>query len=227
MVKMFTSIDEKVFISMDLTALSAGEIHLAYHLKEGIKTDDLEEKIGSETIQLYYCYYRSLLKFESALIKSEKMPGFKKLFEACSALVKAGEFFNTGELEIRARFYMFLERELAFPADVYATIEQYKHLFDDSMKLDGTMKRGLKRYFALDFMLYWLVVDLYAKHKKPCIPLVLAFLDEQQIEAGNEQAIRQRVTRLRKERHWGHPRDVIRSFQLDADGTLKKRTFDS
>ncbi len=227
MAKRFTTIDERVFISMDLTALDTGKIHWAYPLKKGTKTDGLAEKIGIETIQLYYCYYRSLLRFESALTKSKKMPGFIKLSEACNTLVKAGEFFNTGELEIRARFYMFLERDLGFPADVYATLEEYKHLFDDSMKLDGTMKRGLKRYFALDFMLYWLVDDLYTELKKPCIPLVIDFLDEQQIKAGNEQAIRQRVARLRKERHWGHPRDVISSFQLDVDGTLKKRTFGS
>ncbi len=227
MVKMFIKIDERGFISMDLNALSTGKTHWAYPLKKGTKTDDLAEKIGFEAIQLYYSYYRSLLRFESALNKSGKMPGFNKLIEARSALIKAGQYFNVGESEIRGRFSIFIENELAFPAGVFETLEIYKWLFDESMKLDGTMKRGLKRYFSLDFMLYWLVHDLYAKSKKPCIPLILNFLGEQKIEGGNEQSIRQRVTRLRKERHWGHPRDVIMWFQLTADGTLKKRLFPS
>ncbi len=59
MAKRFTTIDERVFISMDLTALDTGKIHWAYPLKKGTKTDGLAEKIGIETIQLYYCYYRS------------------------------------------------------------------------------------------------------------------------------------------------------------------------
>ncbi len=223
----FTKIEEKVFLAFDLKAFMAGEILCLYPLNYESNTRELADKIGVEALQLYYCYYCSLVRFESALIKSGKIPGLNKLIEARSVLIEAGEFFNVGEYEIRARFSMFIENELSFPADVFAAMEIYKYLFEQNMKLDGTMKRGLKRYFSLDFLLYWTTDDLFKKFKKPFIPLVTAFLNEQNIETGSEQTIRQRIARLRKVHHWGHPKDVICWFQLAADGTLKKRVFDS